>query len=72
MGGIELARPLYFWLGFLTTVAGVVLHLPMYLMGADMHYKLAGMPMDTPMTIGMVLLVVGLAATGYGLIPRVR
>ncbi|WP_327090807.1 MFS transporter [Nonomuraea sp. NBC_01738] len=69
MGGIELARPLYFWLGFLTTVAGVVLHLPMYLMGADMHYKLAGMPMDTPMTIGMVLLVVGLAATGYGLIP---
>lgn len=69
MGGIELARPLYFWLGFLVTVAGVILHVPMYLMGADMGYRLAGMPMDTPMTIGMVLLVVGIAATGYGLVP---
>ncbi|WP_214320326.1 MFS transporter [Nonomuraea sediminis] len=70
MGGIELARPLYFWLGFLATATGVVLHLPMYLHGADMHYRLAGMEMDTPMTIGMALIVVGLAATGYGLIPR--
>ncbi|MFI7421694.1 MFS transporter [Nonomuraea sp. NPDC049684] len=69
MGGVELARPLYFWLGFLATVAGVVLHLPMYLHGADMHYRLAGMPMDLPMTIGMGLIVVGLAVTAYGLIP---
>ncbi|WP_420847078.1 hypothetical protein [Nonomuraea basaltis] len=61
MGGVELARPLYFWLGTLATVAGVVLHLPMYLHGAEMHYKLAGMPMDLPMTIGMVLIVAGLA-----------
>ncbi|MFF0860410.1 MFS transporter [Nonomuraea sp. NPDC003560] len=69
MGGVELARPLYFWLGFLATVAGVVLHLPMYLHGADMHYRLAGMPMDLPMTIGMALIVAGLAVTAYGLIP---
>ncbi|MEU1719804.1 MFS transporter [Nonomuraea sp. NPDC005692] len=69
MGGVELARPLYFWLGFLATVAGVVLHLPMYLHGADMHYRLAGMPMDLPMTIGMGLIVAGLAVTAYGLIP---
>ncbi|MFI6181272.1 MFS transporter [Nonomuraea sp. NPDC051191] len=69
MGGVELARPLYFWLGFLATVAGVVLHLPMYLHGADMHYRLAGMPMDPPMAIGMALIVAGLAVTAYGLIP---
>ncbi|RSN04323.1 MFS transporter [Nonomuraea sp. WAC 01424] len=69
MGGVELARPLYFWLGFLATVAGVVLHLPMYLHGADMHYRLAGMPMDLPMAIGMALIVAGLAVTAYGLIP---
>ncbi|YCK35979.1 MFS transporter [Actinomadura sp. ATCC 39365] len=69
MGGVEPARPLYFWLGFLATVAGVVLHLPMYLHGADMHYRLAGMPMDLPMTIGMGLIVTGLAVTAYGLIP---
>ncbi|MEO3800400.1 MFS transporter [Nonomuraea sp. B1E8] len=69
MGGVELARPLYFWLGFLATVAGVVLHLPMYVHGADMHYRLAGMPMDLPMTIGMGLIVAGLAVTAYGLVP---
>ncbi|MGP3963609.1 MFS transporter [Nonomuraea sp. 3N208] len=69
MGGVELARPLYFWLGTLATVAGVVLHLPMYLHGAEMHYKLAGMPMDLPMTIGMVLIVAGLVVTAYGLVP---
>ncbi|NUT11931.1 MAG: MFS transporter [Nonomuraea sp.] len=69
MGGVELARPLYFWLGFVATVAGVVLHLPMYLHGADMHYRLAGMPMDTPMAIGMALIVAGLALTGFGLVP---
>ncbi|NUR87574.1 MAG: MFS transporter [Nonomuraea sp.] len=70
MGGIELARPLYFWLGFLATAAGVLLHLPMYLHGADMHYKLAGMMMDTPMTIGMILILIGLAAAWYGLVPK--
>ncbi|KAB8186241.1 MFS transporter [Nonomuraea phyllanthi] len=69
MGGVELARPLYFWLGFLATVAGVVLHLPMYVNGADMHYRLAGMPMDLPMTIGMVLILAGLLVTAYGLVP---
>ncbi|NRQ35345.1 MFS transporter [Nonomuraea sp. NN258] len=70
MGGVELARPLYFWLGFLATVAGVVLHLPMYLHGAEMHYMLAGMPMDVPMAIGMALIVIGLLVTAYGLVPR--
>ncbi|MEV0620774.1 MFS transporter [Nonomuraea sp. NPDC050404] len=69
MGGVELARPLWFWLGTVATVAGVVLHLPMYLHSAEMHYRLAGMPMDLPMTIGMVLIVAGLVVTAYGLVP---
>lgn len=69
MGGVELARPLYFWLGTVATVAGVVLHLPMYLHGSEMGYRLAGMPMDLPMTVGMVLIVAGLAVTAYGLVP---
>ncbi|MFI6322020.1 MFS transporter [Nonomuraea sp. NPDC050556] len=59
-----------FWLGFLLCVTGVALHFPMYLMAADMGYHLAGMPMDTPMTVGMVLIVAGLAVSGYGLVPR--
>jgi MFS transporter, putative metabolite:H+ symporter len=49
---------------------GVILHLPMWLDAAKMHYKLVGMPMDTAMIIGMPLIVVGLVVTAYGLIPR--
>lgn len=70
VGGIDFAHPLAFWSGFIACVAGVVLHLPMYLDAADMHYHMADMPMDAPMITGMALIVVGLAATTYGLVPR--
>ncbi|MUN37653.1 MFS transporter [Actinomadura litoris] len=70
VGGIAFAHPPAFWAGFLACVAGVVLHLPMYLDSSDMHYHMADMPMDTPMKAGMALIVAGLAATAYGLIPR--
>ena len=50
-------HPLAFWLGCVAVAAGVLLHLPMYLMAAPMHYQLAGMPMDTGMLVGMVLIV---------------
>lgn len=69
-GGIRFAHPLAFWAGFLLCVAGVALHFPMYLMSADMGYHMAGMPMDLPMMIGMVLIVAGLGLTAYGLVPR--
>ncbi|MEV5575241.1 MFS transporter [Spirillospora sp. NPDC052269] len=69
-GSTAYAHPLFFWGGFVACVAGVLLHLPMYLDAKDMHYHLAGMPMDTPMMIGMVLIVLGLVAVGYGLVPR--
>jgi putative MFS transporter len=69
-GGITFPHPLAFWAGFIACVAGVALHLPMYVNAANMHYHLAGMPMDTPMQVGMALIVVGLVATAYGLFPR--
>lgn len=59
-----------FWTGVAAVITGVILHLPMYLQASDMGYRLAGMPLDAPMLIGMVLIVGGLAATVWGLIPR--
>ncbi|WP_280265038.1 MFS transporter [Nocardia wallacei] len=59
-----------FWTGLVATIAGAALHLPMYLMARDMGYHMAGMPMDNAMIGGMVLIVIGLALTTYGLFPR--
>ncbi len=41
----------------------------MYLGARDMDYRLVGMAMDGPMVAGMGLILVGLAATVYGLFP---
>jgi putative MFS transporter len=35
-----------FWLGTCAVIAGVVLHLPMFLGASDMQYRLVGMPVD--------------------------
>ena len=59
-----------FWLGCVVVTAGVVLHVPMYLMGADIGYQLAGMPMDLGMTVGMLIIPPGCALAGWGLLPR--
>ncbi len=56
-------------MGAAAITVGVVLHLPMYVGARDMGYHLAGMSMDAPMVAGMVLIVVGLGATLYGLVP---
>jgi MFS transporter, putative metabolite:H+ symporter len=61
-----------FWAGCVAVTVGVLLHVPMFLMGRAVHYKLAGMPMDTGMLIGMGLIVAGTAATAYGLLPPRR
>jgi putative MFS transporter len=42
----------------------------MYVQAKDMGYRLAGMPLDVGMIIGMVLIVGGLVATIWGLIPH--
>jgi putative MFS transporter len=59
-----------FWLGNLFVVAGVLLHIPMFLMARHMHYMLAGMPMDTGMLWGMAFILGGGAAAAYGLQPK--
>ncbi|MGZ3331250.1 MAG: MFS transporter [Gemmatimonadaceae bacterium] len=64
------ARPGIFWAGVAAVITGVTLHLPMYVQAKDMGYRLAGMPLDVGMIVGMVLIVTGLAATIWGLIPR--
>jgi putative MFS transporter len=60
------------WVGIVAVSAGVLLHLPMYLGAADDGYMLEGMPVDTPMLVGMILIFLGLGLTAYGLFPRTR
>jgi putative MFS transporter len=59
-----------FVLGCIAVTAGVCAHLPMFAMARSMHYRLAGMPMDTTMIVGMALIVLGTLVAGYGLLPR--
>ena len=63
-------HPLAFWTGCAAVVAGVLLHMPMYVMAAPVHYRLAGMPMDPAMMVGMVLIPCGVLLAGYGLMPH--
>lgn len=61
---------LAFWFGCAIVTLGVVLHIPMYLMGSHMGYVLVGMPMDAEMYWGMALIVVGIGFAAFGLLPR--
>lgn len=65
-----LGRSIVFRAGVVAVTAGVILHLPMYVEAREMGFRLAGMPVDAGMMIGMGLIVAGLAATMWGLIPR--
>jgi putative MFS transporter len=58
-----------FALGCVAVVIGVLLHVPMFLMGANMGFRLAGMPMDPGMIFGMFLIVGGIFVAAYGLLP---
>src|SRR5215468_4848056 len=70
LGGVTFHHAGAFWFGAVAVTVGVIAHIPMYLMGSNTGYRLVGMPMDTPMVIGMGLIVVGLVASLYGLYPR--
>jgi putative MFS transporter len=59
-----------FALGVIAVTAGVLMHLPMFLMGRMTHYRLYGMPMGTEMYFGMAAIVGGVAIAAYGLLPR--
>lgn len=68
--GLSFHRPLSFWLGCAALMAGVLAHLPMFVMAAPMHYRLAGMPMGRGMLAGMAMIPLGLALACHGLMPR--
>jgi len=62
-----------FWsfaLGVIAVTGGVLLHVPMFLMGRHNHFILAGMPIGLDMIAGMVAIVGGVAIAAYGLLPR--
>ena len=69
LGGVTFGHAAAFWLGLAAVTTGVVLHLPMYLMGKPNGYRLAGMPMETSMQIGMAAILLGLISSLYGLYP---
>ena len=58
-----------FLLGCAGVTAGVILHLPMFIASAPMHYRLAGMPMDAGMLFGMAAIIGGVIVASYGLLP---
>ena len=66
-GGIAFHSPRAFWFGVVAVTAGVLLHVPMFARAGDVHYRLAGMHTGADMIAGMVLIVVGLAASAYAL-----
>src|SRR5262245_22970840 len=68
--GVSFYHPLAFWLGCAAPTAGVLSHVPMFLCAAHMGYRMAGMPMDTPMLVGMGLIPARLLLAAYGLMPR--
>ena len=70
LGGVTFGHAGAFWVGVALVTIGVLLHLPMYVMGASNHYRLAGMPMNTPMKFGMAAIIIGLLASLFGLYPR--
>ena len=59
-----------FWIGSASVAAGTLLHLPMFWMGRSTGFRLAGMPMDTGMYVGMALIIAGIPVTAFGLLPR--
>jgi len=58
-----------FALGCIGVTIGVLLHIPMFWMGHNNHFVLYGMPMDPSMIFGMYLIIAGVIAAGYGLLP---
>ena len=58
-----------FALGCIGVTIGVLLHIPMFWMGHNNGFVLAGMPMEPSMIFGMYLIIAGVIAAGYGLLP---
>jgi putative MFS transporter len=65
-------HPVAVWLGCIAIVAGVLAHMPMFMMAKSMGYQLVGMPMDATMLIGMAMIPIGLMLATFGLMPRLE
>jgi putative MFS transporter len=70
--GIEFHHPIAFWFGTAALVAGVCAHFPMFIMAAPMGYRMEGMEVDATMMAGMFLILGGLVAAVWGLLPPKR
>jgi putative MFS transporter len=70
LAGVTYAHPAAFWFGATAVSVGILLELPFFFSARDTHYQLHGKPVDPLMLFGMFLVVVGVAATAYGLFPR--
>jgi putative MFS transporter len=69
-GTIRYEHPAAFRLGVALVTVGVLLHLPFYFAARDENYKLVGKSPDAAMMVGMAMVIMGLAASLYGLFPR--
>jgi MFS transporter, putative metabolite:H+ symporter len=65
----ERRNALAFWIGSAVVTVGVILHLPMFWMARNTNFNMSGMRMDPGMLFGMLLIVAGIGAAGYGLLP---
>ncbi|ABF53223.1 MFS transporter [Sphingopyxis alaskensis] len=61
--------PWLFLIGVTAVTIGVVAHMPMFWMGRDIGFRMAGMPMDGMMIAGMALIVAGIGVAAWGLLP---
>ncbi|MDB5764324.1 MAG: transporter [Herminiimonas sp.] len=68
--GLSFHHPVAFWLGCAALTSGVLAHLPMFIHASHMGYRMAGMPMDAAMLLGMAMIPAGLLLAAYGLMPR--
>ena len=59
-----------FIIGVIAVTSGVLMHVPVFLMGRHNHYMLYGMPMGGEMIAGMAAIIGGVAIAAYGLLPR--
>lgn len=69
MFAVRFPHPVAFWSGVVAITLGVLEHLRMYAMGAEMDYMLSMMPMGTSMVLAMVLIAVGIGLTVWGVVP---
>jgi putative MFS transporter len=70
LAGVTYAHPGAFWFGAISVSVGILLELPFFFSAKSTHYQLHNKPVDPLMLFGMLLVLVGVAATAYGLFPR--